>query len=212
MRTFVTAVTVVASLIGAADFASAQEAPKLRSDIPPELAKRLQDESDARTGCKKTLCEVARGKKTEASVSCNVTKTWVDIDLKAKILRDRLDWPWGHAQCTSDIKIDGTALAKVAKEAKIDVAVGKHAVVCNLAGKDGKESHKLTFSIDPLVTFDNGKATKAVLKWSDVNGTTLASTAAWSATAVDNSFGVLQGAVIEQINEFLGPKCDETLQ
>lgn len=203
-----TLIIVAASAAGT----QAQEAPKVRTDIPPELIKRLQDESDARSGCKKTICEVARGKKAEATVSCNVTKTWVDVDLKEKILRGRLDWPWGHAQCTSDIKLDGATLAKISKEPKVEVPVGKHSVQCNLAGKDGKDSHKLSFAIDPVVTFENGKASKAVLKWSEVNGTTLASTAAWSATAVDNSFGVLQGAVVELINDFLGPKCDETLK
>ena len=67
-------------------------------------------------------------------------------------------------------------------------------------------------TIDPTVTFENGKAIKAVLAWSDANGTTLAKSAFWSATAVDNTFNVLQGAVIEQINEFFGPKCDEVLK
>ena len=51
-----------------------------------------------------------------------------------------------------------------------------------------------------------------MLGWSNVDGSTLAKTALWSATAVDNTFNVLQGAVLEQINEFLGPKCDDILK
>jgi len=35
--------------------------------------------------------------------------------------------------------------------------------------------------------------------------------ALWSATAVDNMFNVLQGTVVERINEFLGSGCDEAL-
>ena len=46
----------------------------------------------------------------------------------------------------------------------------------------------------------------------DVDGTTLGQTALWSATAVDNTFNVLQGVVLEQINGFFGPKCDEALK
>ena len=34
----------------------------------------------------------------------------------------------------------------------------------------------------------------------------------WSATAVDNTFNVLQGAVVEQINEFFTTSCDEALK
>jgi hypothetical protein len=37
----------------------------------------------------------------------------------------------------------------------------------------------------------------------------MAKSAVWSATAVDNTFNVLQRVVIEQINDFFGPSCDE---
>jgi hypothetical protein len=31
----------------------------------------------------------------------------------------------------------------------------------------------------------------------------------WTATATDNTFNVLQSTVVEDINDFIGPKCDE---
>jgi hypothetical protein len=97
-------------------------------------------------------------------------------------------------------------------EPKLEIKVGKHKVACNLEQEDGKETHKINFTIDPTLTFENGKAVKIVLGWGEVDGTTLAKSALWSATAVDNTFNVLQGAVLEQINEFFGPKCDEALK
>ena len=89
--------------------------------------------------------------------------------------------------------------------------VGKHDVVCHIETKDGKNRHTVTLTIDPVVTFENGRATKAALRWSNVTGPTIVKSALWSATAVDNMFNVLQGTLVEKINEFLGPGCDEAL-
>ena len=72
-----------------------------------------------------------------------------------------MEWKWGHAQCEAEVKLDKALVAKIASEPKLEVKVGKHKVACNLGPEDGKESHKLAFAIDPLVTFENGKATKA---------------------------------------------------
>ena len=64
------------------------------------------------------------------------------------------------------------------------------------------------FTIDPVVTFENGKAVKAALHWGEVGGSKAAKSALWSASAVDNTLNVLQGVLLEQINEFFGPKCE----
>jgi hypothetical protein len=190
--------------------ASAQEKRGPRTDLPPALAERLVKEGDAREACKKLICEAARTKKTEGDpLACKVLKTWPAKDLKDKILKGKMDWKWGHAQCEADVKLDRSLVAKIMSEPKLELKVGKHKVACNLEQEDGKETHKIKFTIDPTVTYENGKAVKAVLGWGDVDGTTLAKSAFWSATAVDNTFNVLQGVVIEQINEFFGLKCDE---
>jgi hypothetical protein len=58
----------------------------------------------------------------------------------------------------------------------------------------------------------NGTAVKPSLNWSKVDGTTLAKMALWSATAVDDTFNVPQGVVVQRINAFFGQKCDEALK
>jgi hypothetical protein len=191
----------------------AQEPPKLRTDLPQALAERLEKEGKTREACKKSICGIAQAKKADGTpLTCKVLITWPAKDLKEKILKGKMDWKWGDAQCESDIKLDSGLIAKVGAEPNLELKVGKQKVSCNLEQDDGKETHKLTFSIDPTVTFENGKAKKAVLSWSDVDGSTLAKTALWSATAVDNTFNVLQSVVVEQINEFFGPKCETILK
>jgi hypothetical protein len=189
--------------------ADAQRDPRKRTDIDKALGEQLFKEQEARLGCKIAICEAALSKVAQGdNIACKVVKTWPDVDLKNKILKGAMDWPWGHAQCEASISLDRKLIAAAVSEPKYDAAIGKHDVTCHLNTKDGKDRHTVNLTIDPLVTFENGKATKASLRWSNVTGSTIVKSALWSATAVDNTFNVLQSAVLEQINDFFGPACE----
>src|SRR5947207_15599691 len=87
--------------------ASAQEKKGPRTDLPPALAERLVKEGEAREACKKLICEAGRSKKAEgAPLTCKVLKTWPAQDLKDKILKGKMAWKWGHAQCEAEVKLD----------------------------------------------------------------------------------------------------------
>jgi len=190
-------------------FAGAEDDPRLRTDIDKALAERLYRESLARQGCKTAICDAARSKEAQAgNIECKVVKTWPAIDLKEKILKGKLDWPWGNAQCEANLSLAKDLIIAAMAQPKFEAKVGKHHVQCQLEAKDGKEAQTLEFTIDPVVTFENGKAVKAALHWGEVGGSKAAKGALWSASAVDNTLNVLQGALLEQINEFFGPKCE----
>ena len=84
----------------------------------------------------------------------------------------------------------------------------QHDIACELEGE--AEKYEVKLQIQPKVTFKQGKAVKASLNWGKIEAPRLAKTALWSATAADNSFGVLQTIVVEDINEFIQTKCMET--
>lgn len=190
----------------------AQSDPRARTDIDKGLAEKLAREQQANRGCKVSVCEAVRGKSAQAGkIACQVAKTWPDVDIKNRFLKGAVDWPWGHAQCEGKFAIERVLITASVSEPSYEVKVGKHNVVCHIEAKDGKDSHTINLTIDPVVTFENGKATKAALRWGDVSGSTVVKSALWSATAADNMFNILQSTVIEKINEFLGPGCDEAL-
>src|SRR5215467_9714187 len=87
-----------------------QDSLTLRTDLPPALAQRLVKEAQARVACKKMICEDARLKNADGDpITCSVLKTWPAQDLRDKILRGKLEWKLGHAQCKADIKLDRSA-------------------------------------------------------------------------------------------------------
>jgi hypothetical protein len=192
--------------------AGAEEDARLRTDIDRELAQQLWHESQARQACKEKICEIARSKAPAGEdVACAVVKTWPAVDLKEKILRGKLDWPFGNAQCATRLLLARSLIVAAMSQAKYEAKVGKHEVECRLSAKDATTSQLIKFTIDPVVVFENAKAVRAALNWGNVSGSAGAKGALWSASAVDNTFNVLQGIVLEQINEFFGPKCEAAL-
>ena len=61
------------------------------------------------------------------------------VDLKDKVLKGAMDWPWGHAQCEASISLDRKLITAALSEAKYEANIGTHDIVCHLHSKDGKD-------------------------------------------------------------------------
>ena len=134
-------------------------------------------------------------------------ETWRK-EVLAKIMeRGKITWPWGDARCSGDLKFDRATLIKAMTEPEFEAQFDQHYLRCELEGE--KEKYEVKVQIHPKVTFKQGKAVKANLNWGKIEAPLLAKTALWSATAADNTFGVLQGVVVEDINDFIQTKCME---
>ena len=180
--------------------------------LDPKLEARLQAESEARRQCKIDICKAfSDGKAGGPPISCNVTKTWLESEIQQRILGDKLSWPWGHAQCSAKIDIDRAMLGKLVAEPEGTVKLKKHDVSCSLdrKGNDPGEAYAVKLSITPEISFKGAQATKVVMGWSDIDAPILAKSAIWSATAADNAFNVMSGAVVGEINTFIYQHCKE---
>jgi hypothetical protein len=178
--------------------------------IDEALAKRVAAEKEARRACKVEICKAFATPKADGGpITCSVTKTWLQSEIQQSILRDKLSWPWGHAQCTAKIDLSGSDIAKLMGDGSAEVQLKKHAVACSLDRKapETGEAYAVTLAIEPKITFEKGKATKVVMGWKDIEAPVLAKAAIWSATATDNTFNVLSGAIVGEVNEFLFTKC-----
>jgi hypothetical protein len=178
--------------------------------VDQELEQRIAKEKADRRDCKVKICDTALNKKADGEdIACKVVETWKAVDLKQKILKGRIDWPFGNAQCTGDVKLVRKTLAKVLAGGEVEAALDKHNISCTLDQKDGKDKYSITFSIQPVIKFKDGKAVKASINWSDIQGSAVAKGAVWSTATLDNYVGILEGVVVESINDFFGPRCDE---
>jgi hypothetical protein len=183
------------------------EEPGAASAVAPETEQELK-EREVRRICAVALCSTLHMQRpASGQVSCSVQKTWRKEVLTKILSRAKLAWPWGYARCASDLKLDRATLVKAMTEPEFEAQFDTHDIRCELEGE--KEKYEVKLQIQPKVTFRQGKAVKASLNWGKIEGPTVAKTALWPATAADNSFGVLQSTVVEDINEFIQTKCME---
>ncbi len=174
-------------------------------DLTPEELK----EREARKGCKVAICAAFRNRKSDGGdISCSVIKSWRKEQLSKMVEKAKVSWPWGRVKCSAPINLKRDTLIKAMTEPAYEATLDKHQVVCEVEReKDGNAEIKFDFT--PKVRFENGKAIKATLNWGTIEAPTLVKGAMWTATATDNTFNVLQGTIVEDINDFIDNKCDE---
>lgn len=171
---------------------------------PAEIA-----EKEGRKACKVAICAAFHLRQAEGpDVACNVLKTWRKEQLQKMIERAKVSWPWGNVKCVADIKLKRSDLVKAMGVKSYVAQLDKHKVACEVE-RENEAPSKIAFEFAPKVTFEGGKATKASLNWGTIDAPTLVKGAMWTATATDNTFNVLQSTLVEDINDFIGPKCDE---
>ncbi len=178
-----------------------------KADAKPETEAEKK-EREGRRACAIELCAVLYNRKpAEGQVACNVQKTWHKEVLTKILAKGKVSWPWGDTRCSSDIKLDRALLVKAMAEPEFEAQFDTYSIRCEIEKDTTK--YDVTLEIHPKVTFKGGKAIKASMNWGKIEAPTLAKTALWPITAADNTFGFLQGLVVEDINEFIATKCME---
>jgi hypothetical protein len=110
--------------------------------------------------------------------------------------------------CDTDLKADRDVLSKALTSDKQVVKFAPHKVSCSI-DHEGEAPSKITAEMTPEITFEKGKATKAVMNWGKVEGPTLVKGMMWTATATDNTVNVLGSMIVDDMNDFVTAKCDE---
>src|SRR5262249_55318154 len=142
-------------------------------------------------------------------IACSVARTWTAEEMRTKVLKGRFTWPFGNAQCSTDINLPRKTLARLFAGGEIELRAPKHRVTCTLDQKDGKDKYSISFSVQPVVKFNDGKAVKARINWSGIQGSVVARGAVWPTAKLDNYAGIFDGLTIDGINDFFGLHCNE---
>jgi hypothetical protein len=206
----VVALGVGSSLASSAMAQDAKPAPTPTGTSIPveELTPAEKAERGARKACKIEICAAFHNRKPGPDIACDVLKTWRKEQLDKMVAKAKVSWPWGAVQCTAKVKLNREQLIKGMTEPKFEAALDKHEVAC-VVDRANEAKADIKFDFSPKITFEGGKATKAALNWGKIEAPALVKGAMWTATASDNTFNVLQGTLVEDINDFIGNKCTE---
>ena len=201
----------VAIGLASAPTAQAQDqkpAAPAATDKPIELTPDEIAERKGREACKIAICSAFHNRKPGADIACPVIKSWRKEQLNAMAAKAKVSWPFGPVRCTTEVKLKRDFLVKALAEPKYEASIDTHKVVCEV-DRITEPKAEISFEITPKVTFENGKAVKALMGWGKIDAPALVKGAMWTATATDNTFNVLQNTVVEDINDFTSKKCDE---
>lgn len=204
-----TAVLTATAAIGLASAPAQAQDSKASVSRVENLTPEEIKERDLRKDCKVKICSAFHNRKSEGGdISCNVLKTWRKEQLTKMIEKAKVSWPWGPVKCTAEVKLKREGLIKAMTEDKFESQLDTHHVACEV-DRDKEAKADIKFEFSPKVTFEKGKATKAVLNWGKIEAPALVKGAMWTATATDNTFNVLQSTIVEDINDFIANKCME---
>jgi hypothetical protein len=173
-----------------------------------ELTPEERVERDGRKACKVAICAAFHKRQPGDDIACAITKSLRKEQLNKIVAKAKVSWPWGRVVCKTDVKASRDMLIKAMTEPKLEAQFEQHKITCTVEReKDGPA--EISAELKPKITFENGKATKAALQWGKVDGPTLIKGAMWTATAADNTIGVLQSMIVDDVNDFVSKKCDE---
>jgi hypothetical protein len=180
---------------------------KAEKATPPETAEE-KAEREGRRQCAIAMCSTLHNKTpAEGQVGCSIQKTWRKEVITKILSRGKISWPWGDTRCGSEFTLDRALLVKIMQEPELEAQFDTYNIRCQI--ENAKDKYEVTAQVRPKITFKQGKATKATLNWGKIEAPTLAKTALWSITAVDNTFGLFQSTAVEDINDFIDNKCME---
>jgi hypothetical protein len=165
-------------------------------------------EKDARQACKIDLCRAFHSKDATGDIACHVIKSWRKEQLVKLVGKIKVSWPYEGAHCSTDLDIKRGDLVKAMSEPKAELQLAQHKVSCSIAS-DKQGATDFSFELAPKVFFENGKAVKAEAHWGKIEAPTLIKSALWTATAADNTVNILSGSIVEEVNTFVGKRCDE---
>lgn len=205
MRLFALFASAVFGLLAMTPVSAQDTKPAVKVE---ELTPEEKAEREARKDCKVAICAAFHNRKPGDDLTCSVLKTWRKEQLSKMVEKAKVSWPWGRVKCTSDIRLKRDQLIKAMTEPKFEAQFEAQNVKCEVE-REKEAPSEIKFSFTPKVTFEGGKAVKSALNWGKIEAPTLIKGAMWTATATDNTFNVLQSTVVDDINDFIGPKCDE---
>ena len=179
------------------------------SEREQELTQEEKEEKEARKTCKMKICDIIATRDPDGEdVSCDIVKTWREEDI-AKMLGDKIGWPWGKAVCQSKLELARKPLAMAMSEAQYEIVMPVQKVRCTLAQKTEGEPYAIEVTMAPKVKFENGKAIEATINWGEATAPMFVYPLIYAGTGLDNSTNVLGPAVVRMVNEFTTKKCAE---
>ncbi|HEX5957652.1 MAG TPA: hypothetical protein VFY92_03220 [Hyphomicrobiaceae bacterium] len=159
--------------------------------------------------CERNLCGILVKKEAGDDLKCALQKTWAGKVIKEGVEQKKLKWGFGDVRCSLDLVAKRQDMIDALTKPEYEYKLPTQTVKCDVERE--KEVLKISVSMAPRFQFKDGKATKAWLGIGTIEAPTVVKGAIWTAAQLEDTFGIVHGDLIREINEFVHKRCPKTL-
>jgi hypothetical protein len=167
-------------------------------------------EKDRLAACERDLCTIIVKREAGGDLRCALQKTWAGKVIKEGVEQKKLTWGFGDVRCSLDLVAKRQEMIDALTKPEYEYKFGTQTVRCDVERE--KEVMKITVALAPKFQFRGGKATKAWLGIGTIEAPTVVKGAIWTAAQLEDTFGIVHGDLIREINEFVHNRCPKKLQ
>lgn len=175
--------------------------------LPPDAValEELKGEVDAIKACDKRLCSMVMEKNAKGDdLTCSLTKTWAKATIK-EAENAKLTWGYGDARCTVHVNLKRALILGALSGEKSSLRIPKHTANC-IVEQDGKVE-KVTATLEPKITFKDGKADKVWINLKSVDGPTAIKATLYAASELADRLGLFQRRLVKGVNRYIERHC-----
>jgi hypothetical protein len=144
-------------------------------------------------------------------LTCDVSKTWASTFIEDGIKgKSTVSWGLGDARCGLKLSLSGDAVVKALTEPDYVLEVPSQTASCD--AETGSTTTKVKISLAPKLTFKGGKVTVVNLGVGEIDAPAVAKGVIWSALKVEETAGLFQAQLLDEINGFIAEQCPEALK
>jgi hypothetical protein len=170
-----------------------------------------KDEKDKLEACEKSLCGIlVKRDAAGADLQCALQKTWAGAKVKEGVEKKKLTWGFGDVRCSVDVAVKRQEMIDALTKPEYEFKFPAQTVRCDV--ERDKEVMKVSVAVSPKFQFKDGKATKAWLGIGTIEGPTVVKGAIWTAAQLEDTFGIVHGDLIREINKFVHDRCPKRLE
>lgn len=165
-----------------------------------------KDEKAQLEACEKNICTLLVKREAGSNLQCGLQKTWASKKIKQGVEEKKVaTWSLGDLRCNVKLDASRTDMIDALTKPEYELKLAKHAVKCDVE----REAEVLQVSVElaPRIQFKDGKAVKAWLGVGEIQAPAVIKGAIWTAAKIEDTFGVVHGDLIKEINEFIYDKC-----
>ena len=117
----------------------------------------------------------------------------------------KLTWSLGDLRCGVQFDASRKDMVDALTKPEYELKLATHAVKCEVERE--KEVLNINVDLSPRIQFKDGKAVKAWIGVGEIQAPTVVKGAIWSAAQLEDTFGVVHGDLIKEINRFVYERC-----